>query len=293
MPLGFGRSILSKPIVATTGAAATLGGYWNSIYDSDHANGAEHPVVDIGVSGDWHASHNGEFQVMWWMKGTTSDFDADNKQVVLRTNSDNSGDNGIFVEFASDHVQAGVQTTSGGNNFNFVKHDPSTFATDYLDGEWHHFLFETDANTYKKLFIDGVDLSTDSDTALEKIPSGNSNHAAFGGTTRYAFIAGSTTSRNDGSYNGFRTGNFQFADVWFKNKSTGDLASNISTIYNSGWQDPTIDGTFGSVLPAPDIFLFADGSSLGSSLVSGASVTTVKSGTGGFNSQNSGGPGGN
>lgn len=287
MPIGFGRSILSKTAVAT-GAATTQGGYWNSIYDSDHANGAEHPVVDIGASGDWHSSHDGTFQIMWWVKGQTSNFDADNKQMVLRTNSDNSGDNGIFVEFASDHVQAGTQTGSGGNSFHFFKWTPADFATNYLDNNWHHFLFEVDG-TSSQLYVDGVDKT--SEAADNNI--GGAAQGDIGGTTRYAFIAGSTTARNDGSYNGFRTGNFQFADVWFKNKTTGDLASNISTIYSSGWQDPTADGTFGSVLPAPDIFLFADGSSLGSSLVSGASVTTVKSGTGGFNVQDASGPGGN
>ena len=284
MPLGFGKSLLAR----TVAAAGTNGGRWGSDSRHDDSDQAEHPVVDLGSGNDWHASHDGTFQIMWWVKGQTSNFHSNGTQVVLRTNSDNSGDNGIFVEFTSSHVQAGTQVGGSGNSFHFFKWSPTGFATNYLNNQWHHFLFEVDGSS-SKLYVDGVNKTSEAvDNTIGSAAQGD-----IGGSTRYAFIAGSTTSRNSGTYDGFRTGNFQFADVWFKNKSTGDLASNISTIYSSGWVDPGQDGTFNSTLPAPDIFLFADDTSLGSSLVSGASVSLVKGTTGGFTVSNSGGPSGN
>lgn len=279
MPLGFANAILTKTAV-TAGAAATgtdNGGFWNSEFKSNDSQKAKHVVIDAGSGNDWHDSTNGKFQIMWWSKGTTSDFNSDGKQVVLRTNSDFSGDSGIFVEFASDHVQAGTQVGSGGGSFHFFKWSPSGFATDYLDDNWHHFLFEIDG-TSSKLFVDGVDKTSE---AVDNNIGGAAQNE-IGGTTRYAFIGGSTTARNDGSYNGFRTGTFQFCDVWFSKNTTGNLASNISSIYNSGWVDLGADGRLNNTLPAPDIFVYAasDGNSLGSALQSGASLTTVE-GSGG------------
>lgn len=278
MPLGFSRSILTTTATATPVVATGTdnGGFWNSQYKSNDSQTAKHVVIDAGSGNDWHdGTMNGTFQVMWWSKGTTSDFNSDAKQVVLRTNSDNSGDSGIFVEFASDHVQAGTQVGSGGGSFHFFKWSPANFATDYLDDEWHHFLFEVDGSS-SKLFVDGVDKTSEAvDNNI-----GGAAQGDIGGTTRYAFIGASTTARNDGSYNGFRTGTFQFCDVWFKKNTTGDLASNISSIYNNGWVDLNSDGRLNNTLPAPDIFVYAasDGSSVDFTGQSGASLITVQGG---------------
>ena len=287
MPIGFGRSILSKTIVAS-GAAATQGGYWASNSRSNDPDQAEHAHVDLGSGGDYYANHDGTYQIMWWVKGQTSDFNSDNNQQVFRTYKDEAGDDdGYFVEFTSTYVQAGVHAAN--NSFHFFKWQPSGFATNYLNDAWHHFLFEVDG-TSSKLYVDGVNKTSE---ASDQAAGGTGPVSTIGGSARYGFVGGGTTTRPRTAYTGLRTGTFQFADVWFKNNSTGDLASNISTIYNSGWQDPTVDGTFGGVLPTPDTFIFADGSSLGSVLPSGASVGTIKGTTGGFTVSNSGGPGGN
>lgn len=288
MPLGFAKSILTTAAAAPATPSAARQGFFGSEFKANDTEGAAHPVVDLGSGNDWHASHDGTYQIMFWMKGTTSDFHSNGTQVVLRTNSDNSGDNGMFCEFTSTYVQAGTQVGSGGGSFHFFKWSPTGFATNYLDNNWHHFLFEVDG-TSSKLYVDGVNKTSEAvDNNI-----GGSAQGDIGGSTRYAFIAGSTTSRGDGSYNGFRTGTFEFADVWFKNKSTGNLASNAGSIYNSGWVDLGTDGTLGSTLPAPDIFLYhrADGSSLGSALVSGASVSTVKATNGVFIESAINGPG--
>lgn len=289
MPLGFAKSTL----LYSTGssAAATNGGRWQSDFSDDDSQKAKHPVVDLGSGNDWHASHNGKYEIMFWLKGQTSDITSNGTQVILRTlsRSGSSGDNGMFCEFTSTFVQAGTQTGTSGGSFHFFKWSPTGFATNYLNNQWHHFMFEVDGSS-SKLYVDGVNKTSE---AVDNNIGGDAQDA-FGGTTRYAFITGSTTTPNDNSYSGFRSGTTEFADVWFKNKSSGNLASNISTIYNSGWQDPTADGTFGGVLPAPDIFIFADGSSLGSSLVDGASLSTVSgSGSASQTISNSGGPSGN
>lgn len=291
MPLGFAKSTLLYSTGSTAAATGTdNGGFWNSQFKSNDSQQAKHVVIDAGSGNDWHDSTNGKFEIMWWSKGTTSDLNSDSKQVVLRTISDPGGgvDNGIFVEFASDHVQAGTQTGSGGNSFHFFKWSPTNFATNFLDDNWHHFLFEIDGSS-SKLYVDGVNKTSEA----TDFSIGGAGQNEIGGTTRFAFIGGSTTARNDGSYNGFRTGSFQFCDVWFLKNTTGNLASNISSIYNSGWVDLRADGRLNDTLPAPDIFVYAasDGNSLGSALQSGASLTTV-SGTGSSNLiiSNSGGP---
>jgi len=264
MPLGFAKSIFSHKAPAAGGASNA--GYWQSEYFHSDSQQAAHPLVDAGSGNDWISIGGDRFSMMFWIKGTTSSLDTSyNNQVLFRTLSANNGDNGIFAEVTGSGFVLGTQQNNG--TFKLIIWQPTSFSANYLDDNWHHFLFELNSSS-SLVYADGVNKSSEA-----TLPSG---YAQPNGTTQYAFVSASTTSANSNAYSGFRSGKLQIADFWFKGGNVGNLASNISSIYSSGWQDLGSDGTAGSTLPSPDIFTFITSDALDSSLRSGASQSILK-----------------
>lgn len=265
MPLGFAKSSFTY---AAAGGAGNSGFYQSEFFDSDSQKAA-HPMVDIGSGNNWHGiSDFGKFSIMFWMKGTTSSLDSSyNNQVILRTLASDGGDNGNFAEVTASGFVLGSQKNN--SSFKLIIWQPGSFSSNYLDDEWHHFVFELNG-TSSKVYADGVNKSS------EATLPGDNNDNNPAGTTRYAFINGSTSSANNASYSGFRTGKLQFADTWMKFGSGNALVSNIGSIYSSGWVDLGDDGTISGTLTDPDIFLSVDSDALASDLRSGASTSVLK-----------------
>lgn len=203
-----------------------------------------------------------------------------NNQVFFRTLASASGDNGIFCEVTASGFVMGTQQNNG--TFRLIIWQPASFSTNYLDDNWHHVLFELNS-TSSLVYVDGIDKTSEA-----TLPSG---YASPNGTTQYMSIGSATTSYNSSAYSAFRAGKLQIADFWFKGNDVGNLASNIGSIYSSGWQDLGTDGTAGSTLPAPDIFCFITSDALDSTMRLGASVS-IATGTASSNliQSSTGGP---
>lgn len=263
MPLGFAKSIFSHKAPAAGGGGA---GYWQSEFLPSDTEQAAHLVVDAGSGNNWITIGSDRFSMMFWFKGTTSSLDPSyNNQVLFRTLAASNGDNGIFCEVTASGFVMGTQQNNG--SFKLIIWQPASFSTNYLDDNWHHVLFELNSGS-SEVYADGVDKSSEA-----TLPSG---YAGPNGATQYAFVGSAPTTANSSAYSGFRAGKLQLADFWLKGGDTGNLASNISSIYSSGWQDLGSDGTAGSTLPSPDIFTFITSDALDSSLRAGASVSIAK-----------------
>ena len=283
MPLGFGRTIFSRK-VAAGGGGGDIGnsGWWGSQYDGDTTEGA-YALIGTQSGSTWSFTGGSTFSVMFWFKGTTADI-ADSAWTVMRILKNSGSDNSQTVTMTSSGIEP---ITQNGGSACVSSCTPASFSTNFLDDAWHHCAIEFVPNA-TKIYLDGV-----SQTVTHPVPGAQTP----GAESSYFMINGTPSSGDPGggAYN-FRASSMQYADFWYKNADNGgiDLASNISSIYSSGWVDLGTDGTAGSVLTTPDVWLYVDSSS---GLVNGGSVTstwteTAATGTGPIYQESaSGGPG--
>ena len=245
----FGR----QGILAKTSAAAPNGGYFqNEFFDSTAQKAINLRSVHAT---NWHSLFTtGTYTIMFWMKGQRSDCDTayGNTAGILRTVFNSDGDNGIFCEVNDVGINSGLQQNNG--TFKTLEFFPTNFDTNYLNNQWHHFIFQMTGST-SKMYVDGVDKTGDAGTGVPNatlVPNGS------GVNSKQLAIMSAT---NQSVYNGFRTSKLKFCDLWIKLGDNGGLnvASNIGSIYNSGWKSLGTNGRgAGNVLPAPDIFWYVD-----------------------------------
>jgi len=246
MPLGFGRSILSKPIVAAAGAGT---GYFQSEYDGDTSEGAYNLIGDRGSGNTW--STDDSYSVMFWFKGTTADI-ANGAWTVMRMYA--ASEQSHTVTMNSNGLEPIIQGASGVSVVNYFP-GGTTFADTYLDDEWHHCAieFKSGAISNSEIWLDGDKKTLGGNGVTSGGPSTNS---------RYFTINGTKTAPGDvnGTGTNFRASSMQIADFWYKSGDNNaiNLDSNMSTIYSSGWQDLGTDGTASSTLPTPQIWLYVD-----------------------------------
>ena len=162
MPLGFAKSIFSHKAPAAGGLSNA--GYWQSEYFHSDTQKAAHPMVDAGAGNNWIAIGSDRFSMMFWLKGTTSSLDSSyNNQVLFRTLATNGGDNGIFAELTSSGFVMGTQQNN--SSFKLIIWQPASFSTNYLDDNWHHFLFELNSSS-SEVYADGVDKTSEATLPL-------------------------------------------------------------------------------------------------------------------------------
>lgn len=282
MPLGFSKSIFNTQAAAAGDTGTT--GWFGSQYDGNESQGAYNLVGDAGVGNTWPTATGGStYSAMFWFKGTTSDI-ADSAWTVFRLL--NTGDDSQTLTMTSTGIEPITQDNGGAA---VASTSPASFSSNYLDDAWHHCAIEFVPGS-TKIYLDGVSQTVSHVTGSTLRTPDNE--------TRYFYINGRsfTSSLQDGSGANTRASSFQIADFWYKNADNGgiDLATNISSIYSSGWQNLGTNGTAGGTLPTPDVWLYVDS---GGTLQSGGAISATwaeafGSGSGGtWLEEAAGGPG--
>jgi hypothetical protein len=268
MPLGFGRSILSKTAVAA-GPTSESGYFQSSGTNSSGADGAG-IVLDSGSSSGYN--FNSGFTQSFWFKGTTSNLNNGTIATIARTTY--PGDDGIIFNIRNIGIEILLQD---GNNY-YLTYYPggTTFVDNYLDDDWHHIAMTmTKTASGRQMYLDGVDVADPT--------TGNSTATVVAG--RYLGINFSPTS-DSLSYADSNAGTLQLSQLWLHNQ-TVDLDSNLSKFYAGGFVDMGSSGT-SSGLSQPLIYIRGqDG------ITNGGSVGTpyvVSEGSGQFTYSTSGGP---
>lgn len=273
MPLGFGRSILSKTAPAA-GEVVTDRGYFQSAGStSDGANGA---IIEFTLSKTWN-----QFTMSFWFKGQTSDFPSDNFASQVRTTGN------IYAELINlqDGTPGGtgnIRSFTGWNSANVIHAQSGNitdFDTIYLDDTWHHCLISRDQSTTShvcKIYLDGTQVATASATGT----------ANPGSSTPYITFNGGANNAGGGSYNDSESTTMQFADLWIDDIYVSDA----SDFYSSGPRELGSDGT-GTGLSQPDIWLTCAGGSFTDGGNGSATLTIRSEGSGSYTQSSTGGPG--
>ena len=270
MPLGFAKDILPKG--AAGGAAVPTSYFYSSGTTSEGANGAN-LVLDRGSGNIWNINQK-KLTGSIWFKGVAADIpSASDNVAVFRMQTDN--DEGIAINIRRTGWDVVIQERNYGNAL--FQCNPANFSTNFLDNNWHHFVFEYGAvsgSQNGRGFLDGVDRETTDGT--DNITQAITNN-------RYMYFNGNplTAAVNNGTYRDSDAGLIEFSQVWLDISKDYNIASNLTKFYNNGWVDMGTDGT-GTGLTKPDIFLRVSGGAIVNSGSVSATVVEVAEGSGGW-----------
>ena len=263
MPLGFGRSILSKPIVAAAGGGAGYAFADNGAINS----GNKATYIPYYASGPF-ANTTAFSIVIWFRIKSTTEVDSPGTRPFQVAN--NNGSNFFTWTIATSPNDSYVNMfTQSKNNLVFLKGnttDPATWQAFCMDGAWHCLMASMDVadvtdTTKNNAFID--------DTNVGSINGGNANKAAasFSETNYVNLRNNGATDNSIGYAASFESGEFfEFGPVWVYDSSTDFTSSaNRAYYYNAsntdGFVDPGTDGESGGA-PTPEVFLYHDGTNL-------------------------------
>lgn len=251
MPLGLAKDIIAKGAAAAPAAPMTDRGYWTSTGTTSTGANAATVICDRGTT----YSNVGNITVSYWFRGSTSDLDSDEADILVARSNDNFAISIIMNKGASNHIKfttankpAGTQFT---NNTNLTVTD---FDTLYLNGNWHHVVgtLRSDTTTYiRQVYLDGVQLVNSS-------ASGQTAHVAQN-INRYWWCGSGPDNTPLSSYGiapdaGGHKMDIANLAVWH---SHIDLPTNITKFYNGGGIDLGTDGT-ASGLIQPQLIMRAN-----------------------------------
>lgn len=268
MPLGFGRSILSKPIVAAAGGATAYAFTDNG--DTDSGNKATYiPYYSTPPL----ASTSSVSFVQWVrMKDTTDSTLDDGTSRIISLSGDNFQSQASLV-MSSNPAAAYMNLidTSGQNHIvNPTKSggpgaNSTAWQTNAFDGAWHCIMASMNASqatTQCTYFFDGQDCTD--------IGTGNTNSAYGHNLNTANYVRYRNIEYGDLDY--YATGqqecgqDFHIGPTWVYDTYLDFTSSTVrGYFYNAantdGFVDGGTDGTAGGA-PTPDLYIYHDGTDL-------------------------------
>lgn len=320
MPLGFGRSILSKPIVAA-GAGAGIGAFNDGAavdsankaafyFDTNTNNQTVTTTGSVIVPGDTSAGEYRKISTVMWFR-VNGVANLTNGSLGWRLQNPNWYTNSEQAYFLYD---TGFGYTLGmldNNNNTYTKYGTlgspgsnqismTDYRTNYLDGSWHCVMATLDLNaTAVSSVIPGNSHIFHDDDGPGVASSSNQNFGtnfdvrAYKNMTLGHLISlgwnGATGSASAQSF-GKAGGAADIGPVWIYTGQSLDFTSQAVRRYfydpanTDGFVDPGTDGTGGGA-PQPDLFLYNDGTSLvnGGSASPADGPTVFSTGSGSIN----------
>lgn len=274
MPLGLGKSIITKGAAAAPGTTTP---YWQST--SNVGTGNHAALLLSGTTSTMFSDWNKLFTVSFWFNASSSNLDTGSASRII------DWQGGISL----DHNQFTVFLTSTGFTIYWIERfdgtfsytvSPASFSTNYLNSAWHHVVFKLKVSSPigKQFYLDGVSQTVNGTDTSSRTPQ-------YG---RYAAVGcdnnSNTSYSADDQYGG------KLTQLFIDNIDI-DLSANIAKFYNSGYVDLGTQGTT-SGLARPRIFVYVD---TGGTLQQGGANTnitlsTIKEGTGSITTSTTGGP---
>jgi hypothetical protein len=270
MPLGFARSVLTKPASA---AASADRGYWNQ---SDSLASNLYKGITFTKS-TAYSNTSANIDVSFWFKGNIADLDTAFDSHIIFSNSDGA-DNTWAFEMHKNYGIFAAQFYGSYGGESIVSH-PNTnnaFGTPYLNNAWHHCYIQWRGraanNAQSRIYLDGVDTTNNKNSGTMPANTPIQTASKF-------FHGGNKDKRASG---------FRKAEVYQIYHSTTNNIANISKWYNAGFVDLGASGNSGGA-PTPDIWLTVSGGAVTQGGALAGTVTEVGDGT--LTKSNTGGPG--
>lgn len=175
MPLGIAKNIITKGSAAAARTPMTDRGYWTSTGTTSSGANAATVICDRTTT----YSNVGNITVSYWFRGSTSDLDSDEADILVARSNDNFAIQIIMNKGASNHIKFMTQQRPSGNTHtNQTIQTVTNFDTLYLDGNWHHVVGTLRSNTttyIRQLYLDGVQLVDSSATGQTAFTSQSIN----------------------------------------------------------------------------------------------------------------------
>lgn len=274
MPLGFARSILTKPAAAAgrpyfqSASIVGSGNHAGLLLDGTTSTAYQTFVRNYTIAFWFNCSSSQldtgtQGRIIDWQGGTSPNFDQ-NQFTVFITGT------GITIFW--------IQNTYGTASYTV---SPTSWSTNYLNSQWHHVMISLSlsSSSTKQCYIDGVSQTVSGTDNPTQTP-------AFG---RYASMFYDTN--NNTTYTTVDQYGGKLHYLYLDNAALDlSVSSNRTKFYNSGYVDLGTSGT-SSGLTQPDIFIYVNSSNV---ITNGGTmsntITTAKEGIGSITISATGGP---